>query len=65
MDRQTLIVALMFFTLVAVLGWAVYQNFSVRRSQKRAGIDPDSPEPVPQPGSLDERQRREAHSGGR
>lgn len=59
MDRSTLIIALALVTLFIVLGIGLYQRRSVRRSQKRAGIDPDSPEPVPQPGSLDERRRAE------
>lgn len=57
MDRSSLITALMFVTLALVLAWGAWQVFSVRRSQKRRGIDPDSPDPVPQPGSLDERRR--------
>ena len=55
--RPDLIAALMFVTLALVLAWGAWQVFSVRRSQKRRGIDPDSPEAVPQPGSLDEHSR--------
>lgn len=57
MDRPSLISALMFVTLALVLLWGAWQIFSVRRSQKRRGIDPDSGDAVPQPGSLDERTR--------
>lgn len=55
MDRSSMLVALIFVTLGVVLAWAVWQAFSVRRSQKRRGIDPDSSAAVPQPGSLDDR----------
>lgn len=57
MDRSSMISSLMFVTLALVVAWAAWQVFSVRRSQKRRGIDPDSSDAVPQPGSLDERQR--------
>lgn len=57
MDRSSLVAALMFVTLAAVLLWGAWQMLRVRKSQKRRGIDPDSPEAVPQPGSLDERHR--------
>lgn len=57
MDRPSLITALMFVTLALVLAWGAWQALSVRRSQKRRAIDPDSSEAVPQPGSLDERRR--------
>jgi hypothetical protein len=60
LNRPELIAALMFMTLLAVLGWLFWQNYSVRRSMKKSGLDPDSPDVVPQPGSLDERRRREA-----
>ncbi len=60
MERPSLIAALMFMTLLAVLAWGIWQNYSIRRSQKKSGIDPDSPEAVPQPGSLDARREGRA-----
>ena len=58
LSRPELVAALMFMTLLAVLAWGVWQNFSVRRSQRRSGVDPDTNAPLPGAPGREERARR-------